>query len=206
MHDDAMHSGAGQDRDGIDILLDAALASYANPAPSPAMTNRILASTVRASNRPKLPRWFAWSIPALAALLLLAIFLMHHSASPHQKSLVAANPALSRPPISNAPAAVAPGATPLSPRAPQRPARAIRAMEPAPHSLAILRPRLEVFPTPTPLTPEEQALAEMVNRNPGGVTRQIAQSATTPQSQQIEPIHIAAIQIPPLNPPDHGGN
>jgi hypothetical protein len=65
---------------------------------------------------------------------------------------------------------------------------------------------LEVFPTPAPLSPEEQALADLVNRDPRIVTRQIAQSAITPQPQPVERIHIAAIHIPPLNPPDNGGN
>jgi len=197
MRDDVLHSGAGQDRDDLDILLDAALASYVDAESSPALMQRILATTGRASNRPKLLRWLAWSIPALAALLLLAIFLGHHSAVPHEKSLVAINQTLSAPPISRAPVAVAPVAAQRSLHPPQRPARTIRVTEGARQPL----PRLEVFPTPMSLTPEEQALAALVNRNPD-----IRRSVISGQKPAVEPLSIAAIQIPPLNPPDRGGN
>ena len=63
-------------------------------------------------------------------------------------------------------------------------------------------PRLEVFPMPTPLTSEEQALVALANRNLGDNTQPFARN----QTQPVEPLRIAVIQIPPLNPPDNGGN
>src|SRR5271168_4583232 len=97
MHDDAMHSETRQDRDDLDPLLDAALATYADPAPAPGLTNRILASTTRLEHRPHPRRWMAWAVPALAALLLLAIFLSHRGIVRHKQSPVAASPAPSSP-------------------------------------------------------------------------------------------------------------
>jgi hypothetical protein len=63
-------------------------------------------------------------------------------------------------------------------------------------------PRQEVFPTPTPLTPQEQALAALATRNPGNVSQSVAEA----QKQPVEPLEIAAIRIKPLNPPDKGQN
>jgi len=67
-------------------------------------------------------------------------------------------------------------------------------------------PKQEVFPTPTPLTKEEQALVALVNRNPGNITQSIAET----QKQPVEPLTIAAIRIPLLDsstnsPSDKGG-
>jgi hypothetical protein len=59
-------------------------------------------------------------------------------------------------------------------------------------------PKQEVFPAPTPLTPQEQALAALATRNPGNISQAVAEA----QKQPIEPLEIAAIQIQPLNPPD----
>ena len=63
-----MRDKAMQDRNELDILLDAALATYANPEPSPGLTPRILAAT-RAIDRHPPVRWMALAVPALAAAL-----------------------------------------------------------------------------------------------------------------------------------------
>lgn len=220
MRDDAMPSTplpseSGQGRDNLDLLLDAALATYADPDPSPSLVNRILASTIHAdTRRPSAPSlrapwralrlrgktWLPWTIPTLAALLLVAIFLAHHSA-PHEKSPVANTPALPRPSISNPSPAVASLETRPSPRpAPPRPAMLT-------HPSTLERPplpKLEVFPTPTPLSPQEQALADLVNRTPKEIAQEITQPAAQPHP--VEPLRVAAIHIPPLNPSDNGGN
>ena len=200
MHDDALHSEARQDRDELERVLDSALASYVEPGPSSGLEARILASTTRADSRPNWLRWLPWAIPALAALLLIAIFLSHHTAPPHQKSPVANSPALPRPTMSSPPVSVASVAS--------TPPQAVLPRPAAPAHVTALEgqvlPRLEVFPTPAPLSPQEQALLALVNRNSQDLAQQITQPAAQPQP--VEPLRIAAIHISPLNPPDNNSN
>ncbi|HTA85962.1 MAG TPA: hypothetical protein VK729_06800 [Silvibacterium sp.] len=193
MRDDAM-----KDRDDLDILLDAALATYADPGLSPGLTSRIVASAHGIDSRRRPVRWLPWAVLALAALVLIvAFFTLHNlthrtalppvaqlSPRPSVHVLTTPDPAISIQPTvvrSNSPRTV----KTLYVANPQQPL-----------------PRLEVFPTPTPLTSEEQALVALANRNLGDNTQPFARN----QTQPVEPLRIAVIQIPPLNPPDNGGN
>jgi hypothetical protein len=67
-----MRDDPTQDRDELDILLDAALATYVDSEPSPSLRPRILAAASDL-DRPSLG-WLSWAIPALAAALLMTIF------------------------------------------------------------------------------------------------------------------------------------
>jgi hypothetical protein len=197
MRDDAMN-----DRDELDILLDAALASYANPEPSPNLTARILAGT-REIDRQPLIRWLVWAVPALAALLLVVLLIEHHVLSSHTGSpptarLSAAPDVVHSSP--HAPVFSTPGPTTGTNRA----AMGSSSSQPVkPTGVQISKPeplpRLDVFPTPTPLSPEEQALIDLVNRNPGQVAQSAARNLEQMQEQMVEPLDVAAIHIPPLN-------
>jgi hypothetical protein len=203
-----MRDDSTKNRDELDILLDAALATYTGPEPSPSLTPRILAAARDLDHRPSAD-WLSWAIPALAATLLMTVLLTHRSATPPETSPPTAD--LSAP---HAPASAermpdtagnrtaAAEATPRLGSTPTRVARSVRTTAPIQPPL----PRQDVFPTPTPLSPEEQALAAAVNRSPERIAKQIAQSAAPSPEQPIEPLHIAAIHIPPLNPPDNGDN
>jgi hypothetical protein len=186
--------------DELDLLLEAALTFYAPPEPAPALAARVLASIrqqARATRHPR--RWLTWSIaaPILAALLLTTLIparhrLKHTTASPPRTS-----------------AALAPR-TSGTPGVKQRNTSQTATSATATHRRTAMQvavntqplPRQEVFPTPTPLTAEEQALIALVNKNPGNVTQAVAES----QTQPVEPIHIAAIQIPLINSSDKGEN
>ncbi len=67
------------------------------------------------------------------------------------------------------------------------------------NSIASL-PKLDVFPTPQPVTAEERALAVAATKAPGPLRQALVEA----QSQVDAPLHIAAIVIPPLEPPDEG--
>jgi hypothetical protein len=202
-----MRDNSLQNRDELDILLDAALATYVDSEPSPSLTPRILAAARDADRRPTVG-WLSWAVPALAAALLMTIFLTHRPAARRQTPQPTAD--LSAP---HAPASaermpdtsgnrIAAAATPHLGSTPPRAARSVRTTAP----IQPLLPRQEVFPTPAPLSPEEQALAATVNRSPERIAKQIAQSGAPSQEEPIEPLRIAAIHIPPLNPPDNGDN
>ncbi len=189
-----MPDNAIKDRDDLDLLLDAALAAYVDAEAQPGLTHRILAAARHLEPRRSALRWLPLAISALAAALLASIFLIHRAGIPsHPAPLVAQVPA---PTFS---AGLKSNPTPPAHRAREHAARA--ASRPAPAQL----PRLEVFPTPTPLSPEERALLT-AQGNPDGVPTQPAQSAAVLDRQSVEPLHIAAIEIPPLNPPRNGGN
>ncbi len=202
-----MRDNSTQNRDELDALLDAALATYVDFEPSPGLTPRILAAASDLHRRPSVG-WLSWAIPALAAALLMTVFLTHRPAERRETSQPTADLSAPRVPASaeRSPNTSAKSiATELTQRlgsTPPRAARSARTTAPTPPPL----PRQNVFPTPTPLSPEEQALAALVNRNPEKVARQIAQAGEASQPQPIEPLRIAAIHIPPLNPPDNGDN
>jgi hypothetical protein len=59
-------------------------------------------------------------------------------------------------------------------------------------------PKLDVFPTPRPLSPEEQAMVRFVATTPPSEIQAMQKA----QQQQDEPLHIAAIVIQPLKPLD----
>jgi hypothetical protein len=183
------------DRDEIDRQLDRALATYADPEANPHLAAQILAAITPAVPR---RRWRPWAIaipsiaiPALAALLL-AMFLPLRRAHEHSPlSTTAAAPHIPGPITQPQPHTVA------ASQPPQTAAKVRRAPIQPPVVDASL-PKQEVFPAPTPLTPQEQALAALATRNPGNISQAVAEA----QKQPIEPLEIAAIQIQPLNPPD----
>ena len=58
------------------------------------------------------------------------------------------------------------------------------------------RPRRDVFPSPASLTPQEEALVQIVAHTPEDERAELVAS----QWKHDEPLHIAAIQIPPIQP------
>jgi hypothetical protein len=199
-----MRDKSGQDQE-LDILLDAALATYTSPEPSPGLTARILAAT-RVIDRHPPVRWMVWAVPALAATLFITIVLIHRAAAPRAPSQPAGDLSASRGSTPTRPTQPAHSVveTPSHLRRPQTvTTRSIPTVVPMSPSL----PRQDVFPTSIPLSPQEQALVALVNRDSPD-SKDLAQQITQPdsQGQPIELLRIAAIHIPPLNPPDHGDN
>jgi hypothetical protein len=208
--------------DDLDTRLDAALAAYADPEAVPDLAARILASLPPAAGRRKQRRWLPWAvaIPAFAVLLLAVFVSPRHqparqAASPSATSFPAPVPSIQRPPVttaSNLPRSANDSAmtsravksTGFSPYINGSAFARLQPLRDAPSSHPL--PKQEVFPTPAPLTAQEQALAALVNRNPGDIAQSIAES----QKQPVEPLTIAAIHIPPLDvqpkgPSDRGG-
>ncbi|MBB6145378.1 hypothetical protein HNQ77_003336 [Silvibacterium bohemicum] len=194
-------------RDELDALLDAALATYADPASSSDIASQVFAS-VRESGRcrrryGRLP--WAIAVPVFAALLMMVLIPMRHARSRGRTSTTVAN--LSSPferpqPLAHHPATpqerpsepAQTQAAPLVDRgvSPHRTAPLpIQSQQPSDKSL----PKQEVFPTPAPLSKDEQALVAFVDRSPGKVAQAVAQS----QQQPVEPIDIAAIRIQPID-------
>ena len=188
-------------RDELDILIDSALATYIDEDPSPHVTSRILASTKALHRRPSL-RLLRWITPALAAVLLITILLIHRPGTHRESSSQPAELSTSRAPAPAVLTANAHTASTVAEETAHRRLHPLRTVPAAPPLQPL--PRQEVFPTPAPLTPQEQALLMLANSNSQKLAEEAAKPAAQPQP--IEPLHIAAIHIPPLNPPDNGNN
>jgi len=144
-----------------DDQIDAALAKYAAVEPRAGLEERILAH-LRAQGKPSARRvWWPWAGVVAAAILIAALLLwklerpgderiVRHQPSlqPRTRPQVAAHPAL---PKIGQPAA----------RASVRRSRRQIAAETAEMDV---EPKLDQFPSPQPLTPEESMLVEYVER------------------------------------------
>jgi hypothetical protein len=194
-----------REKDDLDLLLDSALSSYADVHADSGLEQRVLnrISVAELAARPESAphrRWLLWAIALpVAACLLLLVFTMK-KARPHEseqqfQAHQTAQPAIEVPnEISPTRHEKSPQSTKIHPLSPKRKADTNEADSGLP------TPKLDIFPTPTPLTPEEQAFANFVNSAPEPERRALIES----QKQLDVPLNIAAIQIPPLEPPDTG--
>lgn len=177
------------ERDELDRLIDSALGDYAEPRAG--LEQRMLARVAGDAARPSRRLWIlaAFAVPAALVLLLVSYLVpwnLHQQ--PGRMAYTPAAPKVATP-VVTAPE------QPTSRRA--LPSRHIRAREVSDDRAAsnpVPRPKLDVFPTPQPLTGEEQALVRFVTQ-----TAEPDRKALIAAEQQVdEPLNISAIRIPPL--------
>ena len=191
------------ERDELDLQIKQALTSYADPGRESGLEERILARITAEGAPAPQRRWLPWAIalPVAAGLLVLLLLSAHRKAEPTETQHLQA------PLAQQTEVADAGQRSSTVPRPTQReraggelgPSRA-RASVAATKATPL--PKLDVFPMPQPLSPEEQALAVFAAR----ASETERQSLIEARTQADAPIRIAAIEIQPLNPPDHGGN
>jgi hypothetical protein len=194
-----------REKDDLDLLIDSALATYADPGPDAGLEGRVLAALspvrkvtprVRALIR---WRWLPWAIALPIAAGLFFLWL----STQRQKPLPTSEPQQARESVLDA----------IAPHADSRDVSPIK--EPHRHTVRIKQPpspvqtaqaaplpKLDVFPTPQPMTPEESALTAVVTQTP--LTAR--QAVIDAESLDHQPVRIAEIQIPPLEPPTQGQN
>lgn len=168
----------GDDR--IDQLIESGLRSYAEPTAIPETRVAVgqLMARVAEQEPPRL-RWWLWAAPVAACLLaLLAVWMLRTPQHPR----IAWTPA--SPPV------VGVQSVPGSTSAPVlvHPRRVSRAIPRAPKEQ--LLPKLAVFPTPTPLSPEEQALVAFAKHGPPAVQHAVLED----QKHWDDPIIVAELQ------------
>jgi hypothetical protein len=153
-----------EQRDQLDDILDAALAKYA-AEPRTGLEDRVLANlrveSVQAPNSIRW-RWWQWTAAAVAVGIVVAVFMWRSVQSPHPA--IANRPAIATPAHST-PSAEQPAtqiahshsgdSTQLHPHS---------AIERHPHSNSTVAaaPKLNVFPSPQPLSEQEKILADYV--------------------------------------------
>jgi len=189
--------------DEFDLMLRSALDTYADPGPESGIEARVLARVSAEAVAAPRRRWLPWvvALPVAAGLLLLFVLFEFRPAHRPSDDSGLAHPShqplinTARPELSTAlrPDPVLRG---NGPHARPRPRMETVAAEAAP------LPKLDVFPTPQPLTPEEQAFVVFAARAPQSERQALIEA----HKQAEAPLSIAAIQIQPLDPPDQGGN
>jgi hypothetical protein len=188
----------------LDRMLNEALHSYVASEPGTHMEGRILATAWNEARETRLARrqrWSWWSV-AMAACLLLVCLAVYVSHSRRRTVQFAQMPRQSRP-TSLAPAEGNRQAAPDS----GVPSKAVRVRSHLPAVIAGRAevseklPKLDVFPTPQPLTAEERGLLTLVAQVPNDQKQALAKpvpAATKPL--EVEPLRIAVIEIKPLPP------
>ena len=219
------------DKDELDVLLDSALATYADPGADSGLEQRVLMALAGerkagGEHRWSWRRWRVWAIavPVAASLLLwMGVENVRHrpgvgdvrarqsgmAAPPHAAATdtasvrrPATHPTAAKATTHLAAVAARLKSCPVTkPNASvSRESVSIACSGAAETSLGMLaaevqaRPKLDVFPTPQPLTPEEQVLAAAATDSSPVVQAAIQ----TPQITGDAPLSIAALDIPPL--------
>ena len=193
-----------REKDDLDLLIDSALATYADPGPDAGLEGRVFAALSpvrREAPRSALirQRWFPWAValPIAAALFFLWL------STQRQKPLPVSEPQQARESVPN----------PIAPHIDSRSPSPIKELHthtvrikqppsPAQAAQAAALPKLDVFPTPRPMTPEERALTAVVTQTPLPARPAVIDAESLDQ----QPVRIAEIQIPPLQPPTQGQN
>jgi hypothetical protein len=181
--------------DEMDERFDAALRSYAEPPEMPAarmVLARVLASA-RLTESPR-SKWWAWIIPAAgcaaAVVLAAGILLMRAPRGPQ----IAWTPRAPGVVSEAAPAVHAPARSQGSHATRSAKRAAIRDAQFAAERL----PKLEVFPTPAPLTTEEQRLVSFTRHAPTAAQQQVLEE----RQHLSDPLQIAELKIQPLDTGD----
>jgi hypothetical protein len=170
----------------LDNRIDAALRTYAEPQEIP--DARIVALKVleRAREREPHTKWsfWRWAIPAAACLIALAIAAVWLLRMPRVPE-IARTPAPPRI-VAQTRIPAAPAPHPSVPAAPRKSSRVIAA-----NSQPL--PKLDVFPTPTPLSPQERALVAFAQHGPPAVQRAVLED----QKHWDDPIIVAGMRKSP---------
>lgn len=149
----------------IDELLDSLLSEYSSAEPRPGLESRILASVQEAAAATPSRRWnmqWFWAGAAVAAAVLLAaLFMGRHRAVPSPKQ----NMVQVQTPVQQQPREVSSGGPEKTAGVPRRPPGKQVPRQPEDASLALNR-RPAIFPTPTPLSEQEQLLLRYLTGTP----------------------------------------
>jgi len=192
------------ERDDLDRLLDSALNTYAEPRSGleKRALARVMAHVDEARGGGPAPRrrWLVW----VAAIPLTACIALYVSISGNrQPPTNSVQQAPKHEQASISPPQAAPKKVPHS--AGQSRARAASKVIQHRGTTAVTadapKPKLDVFPAPQPLSAQEQALIVLAKQSP-----ELRQEALARAQQDVAPLRISAIQIPPISPPDEGKN
>jgi hypothetical protein len=182
----------------LDALIRSSIASYGEPAPNSELAQRILMRIAAEPEPVARRRWLPWAIALPIAASLIIFFMLFETRPVHTPAGVE-NHAQIPAQLHNDIAAAAPHLTQHENK------KTMARHEVLPRLAAVDSntqplPKLDVFPTPQPLTPEEQALVNFVSRAPASERNSLIEA----QQQRDVPLTIAAIKIQPIELPELG--
>jgi hypothetical protein len=161
----------GSNIEDLDLALDAALTRYAGVEPRAGLEDRILANLRAQRQLAQFPAWWRWGVVgALSAIVIVAMTLAwragrsahlpmaNHPTTTEQIRRAASPPAaaVSERPVGNTPTGASHSGGVI----------AVRRAAPRAQAVADADPKLDVFPSPRPLSEEELALARYVRSFP----------------------------------------
>jgi hypothetical protein len=156
----ANHDEIWKEREDLDRALDSALARYRAVEPREGLEERILANVRTADTRSVQRTWWHWGFTAaLAAVLIIAAALAWQWNQPKQTPVAVHPSTEKRAPV--APVAHRDGNEAPPRSSPRRTAR----HQPERETVAA-NPKLDVFPSPLPLSEQEKILASYVSQYP----------------------------------------
>lgn len=145
--------------EGVEQALDAVLATYASAEPRAGLEERVLANLRTVESRASDREWWNWRLATvLAAMLILAAALAWKSSRP------AHPPVAVHPSVPNRPIAEAANHEGSSRPVQQKSVRP--KVRRAPPETVAVNPKLDVFPSPLPLSEQEKILASYIARYP----------------------------------------
>lgn len=149
-----------------DRQLDAALAKYAAVEPRPGLEERVLANLRVERSRVPNRAWWRWGLAgALAAVIVVALALAWKSGKPSPQQVVQ-HPSTGQPTPSIPPEPTVAKDENSATQSPKRKTRPRAVQHGQDSVVAKASPKLDVFPSPQPLSEQEKILANYVAKNP----------------------------------------
>jgi hypothetical protein len=186
----------------LERLIRTSIASYGEPARDSELTRRILAQIATEPPRLATLRLLRWVVALPIAACLIAAIALFELRLGHAPANVTDQAHVTAPPGNSTPASIA-KAAPYQSQPEKRPrmtrSGTKRQLDTVGANAEPL-PKLDVFPTPQPLTPAERALVAFASRAPAAERESLIDA----QQQPDTPLTIAAIKIQPIELPELG--
>ena len=159
-------NNAGPMDSDLDRILDAALAKYSAVEPRAGLEGRILAN-LRAERAPDSVRsWWRWSLAAVVAAVFVIALAMAFRPGKSSKPTIASHPDVTVQPAHEPEQRFANGDHGTDRNAPKPVRKHRNRPDSAEIQVAARTPKLDQFPSPQPLSEQEQILASYVHNYP----------------------------------------
>jgi len=153
---------ADNDLEQVDRELDAALAKYAAVVPRAGLEERVLANLRAQPAGAPGHGWWRWSLAAALAVLLVAALVVGWSSGKSSPPLIVNHLSTLAPGAKDPRTKVATNGRAKQIRPPVQSKQGTTNRSPQPTAVATVNPKLDQFPSPQPLSEQEQILATYV--------------------------------------------